>query len=251
MPKDIVIFASPMKMVFIIFIIICLLIRLYLLLKQDNLIKQKESNNRYFLKIKEILLKITQHLTEVRTMFIRIVENYKENYREIVLGWIQYYYLYTRTTKMRLLVFSFEMLPKIVVLVAFLTDIIIFKRLDYFYKFLVLLLLPLIPQHIAAMIQTFYDCNIRHMIRLLDSKPIEGTEYHEFCFYDESLVPDFILDLDEFLVAHFIPVFSVPYIQARINDIRNDFYFNKINILICILYIFGWGYILLVGLALL
>lgn len=250
MPKDIAVFTSSIKIVFITFIIVCLLIRLYLLLKHDNLIKQKESNNRYVLKIKQIILKITEHLTEVRSMFIRIIANYNKNYRKIVLGWIQYYYLYTPSKKITILVFSFEMLPKIVVLVAFLTDIIFFKRLDYFYKSLVLLLLPVIPSFITAIIQDFYDTNIRGMIRLLDSKPIEGTEYHEFCFYNEDTVPDFIVNLNEFLVAHLCPVFYVPYINAWINDIRNDFYFNKLNILICILYILGWGYILLVGLAL-
>jgi hypothetical protein len=248
LPRDIDVI-SPIRMYLIMFIILCLLIRLYFLLKQDNIINNKETKNIYILKIKKIFQIFAEHLTEIRTMFIRILSNAIKNYNFYVLEWIRYYYLYTPSKKITILVFSFEILPKLIVLAVFLIDVIFFKQLYFSYKFAALLLLPLIPPFITAIIQEFYTTNIEDIVDLLDSKPIEGTEYHEFCFYDPSVVPDFVGDLNSFLSLHFCPVFYVPYINAWINDIRNKYYFNKIKIVICIVYIFVWSYILMMGLG--
>jgi hypothetical protein len=251
LPRDIGLLNKPILIYTTCVILLGMLLRIYLLLKQDGVIKTKPSSNRYILKIKKIMEIVSKEITKIIKSFLRVLSRKIWFYTDCVMRLNQYIFIYAYTKTFIVIVFLFKIIPKIIVVLIFLIDVFYFKQLNYFYKALGLLLLPIIYSIIKNMVEVLYADNIQDLINLLDSKPIPNSEYHEFCFNPKIFLPSSVLGLETHLIFYFYPIYEIPYILGELIFIEKKFQFNKIDILICIFYLIGWTYVLLKGLGIL
>lgn len=245
MPRNIDIFTSPALIYSTIIMLFCLCLRLYFLLKTDGIIKTSESKNKYISFLQEISIHISQVFSAMITTCIRTISIYFRSYDEIMIRIVQYLYVYVPSKRFTLIIIGFNVVSKLIVIIAFLIDIFYFKQLNYFYKTLAFLLLPIIFSAIKTCVEQFYNDNIQDLVDGIDSKPIPNSEYDEFCFNPYKMVPESTPPLDVHLWLYFYPIYEIPYNLGHIEHIHHQYHINKINILFCILYIIGWSNILL------
>ena len=248
-PREVIIFSEITLLISTVIIISCLSLRLYFLLKQSEILKTKPITNKILLKIKYRFLLMAQIFNESTTGLLRILNMTFSSYSERLLNIIRYLYLNIESKQFTILVIGVDLVPKIIVLLTFMLDVFYFRQLNYFYKSVGLLLLPVIFSVIKRMVEQFYIDNIQDLIDGLSSEPIPGSEYHDFCFNPYKDVPDSVPPLEIHLLLHFYPIYEIPYHLGRLEEIKKKYHFNTVNILVCILYLIGWSQILLIGLG--
>lgn len=248
-PRDVAVFSSPILVYSTAFILLVLLLRLYFLLKSDGLISRKQTNNHYILKIKEKISSISDHVEYIKRSFIEKLSRNISFYDDILIKISQILFLTVPSKKFTVFTIIFNMVPRMIVVLAFLIDVFYFKQLHYFYKLVGFLLLPLFFSILHKMVEEFYSYNIQDLIDLLDSKPIPGSECDEFCYNTNKRICNTLPPLEIHLLLNFYPVYEIPYHLGEFERIKKKHHFNKIKILVCILYMLGWTQIFLTGIG--
>lgn len=247
-PRDLYVFSYPLLIITTTFIIGCLLLRIYFLLKSLKIIDKKPTKNKYILLLQQdiIILKAKMEII-VQNSFGFLGKQFK-SYNTYLLNFIKFCYLHIPSKKHTVVILCMDIVSKIIVIMIFLLDVFYFKQLNYFYKTLWLLLLPLSLDIIKLATMQYYREHIVKMIALFDSKPIEATEFYEICFKENLKIFDYD-DFEYYFYCEFCPVFEIPYNLAIRLDIRDKFRLKVINLIICIFYLIGWSYIWLIGMG--
>ena len=145
------------------------------------------------------------------------------------------------TQYVRHLVIIFTCIPKIVVAIFFIVDVLYFKKFEYFYLSLYLLLLPLIYRLVTYLLNKFYDQNYPKFSDILIIKEYEkadGGTLRTFEFRDEALRAEY--DLEYYLTHVFQPVDMLPTILLSLKILK-DGYGLYTNIFVYSMYSIGWG----------
>jgi len=145
------------------------------------------------------------------------------------------------TQYVRHLVIIFTCIPKIVVAMFFIVDVLYFKKFEYFYLSLYLLLLPLIYRLVTYLLNKFYDQNYPKFSDILIIKEYEkadGGTLRTFEFRDEALRAEY--DLEYYLTHVFQPVDMLPTILLSLKILK-DGYGLYTNIFVYSMYSIGWG----------
>jgi len=165
--------------------------------------------------------------------------------------------------------YIFNLLPKLLVLTFFLTDVFIFHSLNYFYKTSILLLIPLLFNYsLFSILDVYLDCihDFDNAVIITDKetkKSISGETYMyhyfknpqmDFALYtytftksflekfkDEQNV-DYAATLEDFMIDFNVCV-QIRKFTSSI-EMRQLFYGPKYNIILYFLYAVGWGYVL-------
>lgn len=128
---------------------------------------------------------------------------------------MRWVYVIAKAKNFYLGVLGFTVVPKLLVVFLFLIDVFYFKELNYFYKSLGLLLLPLVFKALKTIVEEYYNENIQDLIYLLDSKPIAHSPDYEFCFNESRIIPEFIGDLETFFLMYFVPIYEIHIILVE------------------------------------
>ena len=139
-------------------------------------------------------------------------------------------WLYHNTQYGRHLVITLVCIPKIVVAIFFMVDVLYFKKFEYFYLSLYLLLLPLIYRLLTYLLAKYYEFNYPKFEEILIIKDIgtdaDGNLYKVYDFIDENLSAEY--DLLHYLQNVYYPIDKlVIYLEAlrRLKD-KYDSYTN-------------------------
>ena len=254
-PRDITIIYSNYKLYFLGFLICGFAIRIYVLLKILEFIPNKQPKSKIMLNLKlgvyVINYYVNHYLNRLRLNFIRQLTIRIKHFSAFSLWLIQKTDKHVKTTLFAKVFFFCETGAKLIVLVVLIMDVFYFKQINYFYDVLGLLFIPLITDFLLKAMIIFSQDNIKIMVGFLDSEPIEGTEYHEFCFYDTSLKPYGVSCLTEYINNYLSPVFDFIYTLTEINIMRIKYKSQHWLLVINIGYFLTWTYVLMVGLGLL
>jgi len=145
------------------------------------------------------------------------------------------------TQYVRHLVIIFTCIPKIVVAMFFIVDVLYFKKFEYFYLSLYLLLLPLIYRLVTYLLNKFYDQNYPKFSDILIIKEYEkadGGTLRTFEFRDEALRAEY--DLEYYLTNVFQCIDKLPIILGVLKHLK-DKYGLYTNIFVYSMYSIGWG----------
>jgi hypothetical protein len=151
-------------------------------------------------------------------------------------------WLHNNTQYVHHLVITLVCIPKIVVAIFFIVDVLYFKRFEYFYLSLYLLLLPLIYRLLTYLLQKFYDQNYPRFEEILIIKELgtdaDGIIRKLYDFRDETLRAEY--DLLHYLINVFDPIDRlIIYLKAL--RILKDRYGLYTNIFVYSMYSIGWG----------
>jgi hypothetical protein len=104
-------------------------------------------------------LKIIKYLNEVKENSLLEADNFIRNKIENLLAFQQklFLYFYEHLLFVQYVYVFFMLVPKIIVVSLFLVDVLYLNMINYFYKALPLLLLPLITRYIIFDFQRLYD----------------------------------------------------------------------------------------------
>ena len=145
------------------------------------------------------------------------------------------------TQYVRHLVIIFTCIPKIVVAIFFIVDVLYFKKFEYFYLSLYLLLLPLIYRLVTYLLNKFYDQNypqFEKIFTIKQQKAADGVVYNLVEFKESSLYT--VDELKNFLSDYFEPVDKLPIILGALKHLK-DRYGAYTNIFVYSMYSIGWG----------
>ena len=171
-----------------------------------------------------------------------------------------------------LAIIFFCILPKLIVVFAFLIDVLLYQRFNYFYKASILLIIPLIFNYIMYSIFYLAETNIIQLgedIQLVDSQgnillPIYVTMdlirgkkdfNHDFELTQLYLskYPEDSQDISFYNLKRLVKIYADLH---KIYDFgfdvkyRKEYMLRYINIIMYGLYSIGWGYIIWFGLSL-
>lgn len=249
-PRDIGLIESKITFFILGSIIIGLSIRLYLSLKTLEIIPTKEPKNKIIIWCKRWLFWLNSYIELIKTHFLRTLAKNFKSYGTLSLELIRKTYYYVDSKRFEILLFITEIGVKILLVLLFMVEVFYCKQINYFYKLLWLLLIPLVIDILIYMMNLFYKDNIKALIGFLDSKPMDN-EYDEFCFHEDAVILDVFEDIYDLVDNHLDPVFDHVYTLANIHDIRKRYKFKVILLLITICYLCTWLYVFFVGFGLL
>ena len=149
-----------------------------------------------------------------------------------------------------LLVFLFIYLPRLIVSLTFLVDIFHFNKFDYFYKVLILLIIPIIFQAILGIFRQAYDLNLNkfNQVALVYQNEFlsvlqVGTKTNEEIIRENFQINSF----EEFKEKFFDPLTMLPeFLLDPIDKIMLKSQ-KKIALITYFCYLIGWGYIIFHG----
>jgi hypothetical protein len=146
------------------------------------------------------------------------------------------------TQYVRHLVIIFTCIPKIVVAIFFIVDVLYFKKFEYFYLSLYLLLLPLIYRLVTYLLAKYYDFNYPKFEKILIIKELGTDAYgnivNSFDFKDENLRAEY--DLEAYLINVFEPIENLTLYLEALRRLK-DRYGLYTNIFVYSMYSIGWG----------
>lgn len=246
---------SISQIIFTCLAIILLIWRIHSLLKKLGVITKKEKTNKLFALFGEIFYRISGVLNKLWIDFVRVF-TYHAKSVTINLGLLKFIkkiqiWQQERFQPTLYLILIFQVLPRVINLIAFLTDIFYFQEFFYFYKTLGLLLLPLIYSAMASIIQLYYDDN---MEGVRDCLVITKEEKYPFFrlnykFADDFECPGYIKGVPDFVLNHYIVFLKIRYMLTYIETVREYFYIYWILLGISVGYLIGWSAILFFGIA--
>ena len=151
-------------------------------------------------------------------------------------------WLYHNTQYGRHLVITLVCIPKIVVAIFFIVDVLYFKRFEYFYLSLYLLLLPLIYRLLTYLLAKYYEFNYPKFEEILIIKDIgtdaDGNLYKVYDFIDENLSAEY--DLLHYLQNVYYPIDKLVIYLEALRRLK-DKYDSYTNIFVYSMYSIGWG----------
>jgi hypothetical protein len=230
------------------FILLGILFRIYYLLDLLDVIKSDEIKNKYLrLWRAEIIFFVGKLRIKFYSFFEYLTINYFQ-YNEILFKVAAFLHSYVPSKVHTVIILFVDVFSKVIVVLSFLIDIFYFKQLSYFYKTVGLLLLPVVLYIIKASLLCYHkDKTAFIFATCIDSKPIEGTEYHEFCFKEGIDPSDFDDDFESFFYLVFCPIFEIPYMVLERYKVHDYYNVDWISLSICIIYFLGGSYMLLTG----
>lgn len=208
---------------FIIFLFTCLSVSAYV-----NLKKAKNLNETKNTIIQEMILKLKQ--TKIYFIGTSLVDSPKIFYDFLmkhtdIEGFIAYFaevilykviVIFAGKNKAPFYII-FVLIPRLIVIIIFYVDIFVYNQLYYFYKFLVLLLIPIMFYSIIYMTKTLCDKNIYFFMLHLNYENI-GENNVRITFKEEQPKIEGAFDITD--------VSLLPYIVELLNtygDIKNFF----------------------------
>lgn len=240
---------SKTQILLLCFVLFVLFLRLYVLLKTVGVIKQKQKKNKLLLLLDNKISKLSAVISQIWIDFLRsfTLNSLRTNF--LILKLSQYLKSACNWYKALALILVFDVLPKIIIVVTFLSDIFLFQNFYYFYSSLTLLLLPVIFSSLRAILQQYYEDNIDMVTSLINKSIVtKGVLFRiEYTFADDFIRPDHIKDINDFLDNHYFPIKDIPYILAYFDTIKISFHIYWILIIILCLHVFGWLIILFSG----
>jgi hypothetical protein len=147
-------------------------------------------------------------------------------------------FLLFHTWYIRHLVIIFTCIPKIVVAIFFIVDVLYFKKFEYFYLSLYLLLLPLIYRLVTYLLDQCYKVTYPKFHDILIIKTVAGGTLRTFEFRDEALRAEY--DLEYYLTNVFQCIDKLPIILGVLKHLK-DKYGLYTNIFVYSMYSIGWG----------
>jgi hypothetical protein len=151
-------------------------------------------------------------------------------------------WLYHNTQYGRHLVITLVCIPKIVVAIFFMVDVLYFKKFEYFYLSLYLLLLPLIYRLLTYLLAKYYEFNYPKFEEILIIKDIgtdaDGNLYKVYDFIDENLSAEY--DLLHYLQNVYYPIDKLVIYLEALRRLK-DKYDSYTNIFVYSMYSIGWG----------
>ena len=210
-------------------------IRLFLINKKFY--KPKMPKNQYFVFIKDKLQLYSDFWSNsLKKVHERLVQGYLSYYLEKIGSYLPQYFKIYETYYLTL---AFNFLPKSIVLVTFLIDVLFYQELYYFYKTAPLLLLPLIYQYLVyavyqdALNGVFEADNCLVIINKKNNEIITGLYYFKIrCRF-------MIRYINEFDLSQYIYILKDSFIREAFIENTNinlhatlDHFMTKFNSLV-------------------
>jgi hypothetical protein len=152
------------------------------------------------------------------------------------------HWLHNNTQYVHHLVITLVCIPKIVVAIFFIVDVLYFKKFEYFYLSLYLLLLPLIYRLVTYLLAKYYEFNYPKFEKILIIKELGTDAYgnivNSFDFKDENLRAEY--DLEAYLINVFEPIENLTLYLEALRRLK-DRYGLYTNIFVYSMYSIGWG----------
>jgi hypothetical protein len=229
-------------------ILLGLLFRIYYLLNMLDLVKDIKIKNKTLGLCKTkiiLLLDIFEH--KLWNFFEDLTKN-SDKYNLILFKVAEFLFFNLPSKYFTFCILFVDVFSKVIVILSFLIDIFYFKQINYFYKTVILLLLPFLLYIIKTSLLQYHKKQTQNLfIDYIDSKPIPYSEYHEFCFKEGVNTSEFYDNFDTFFYVVFCPVFEIQYVLFERVKIYIDYKVDWIKLILCIIYFLGWSYILLIG----
>ena len=148
------------------------------------------------------------------------------------------------------MIFSFVILPRVIILVVFIIEIFYIKQIHYYFYSLILLIIPFIFRFIIFILKDIGPRVVPSFKECLKFTKKPGTTFidnqgNEFDFMDITMKPEYNeLDCDAFLRRFYYPALNIPNIMTYTFIPKR----TKITLLITYIYhiihLLGWGYII-------
>ena len=235
---------SPEKFPILLFSFFFLNTLIISILLMYSLVKKRETTK--FLRFHEILKTSREIVIEswysVYLLFVQFIPNYfsKINYlaKKIfpILVWPN------------ILIIIFKILPRMIITFCFLLDIFYYQKLDYFYKSLIVILLPLIFDCILYLLDTFAKENVSN----LENTIIDYTWYEDpikkKTIINYKLKDNIILDPSEDFVKYAKLHEFCAEMKIRIRNCREKTYILQflpwITLFFTVIMCICWGYLI-------
>jgi hypothetical protein len=238
LPRTVFISLKSIQIIFICVTLLVLLVRLLLLVKKAYF-TNTNSKNPVFKHIKKTLESVNYWITERWKYIYYVFYNAYDLIGTLIL-FVARQLINIKPNFSLFLVILLELTPKIVLITLFLIEFYVYKNICYFYKLLVLYLIPLVFRALTGIFQQYYMDNKQEMetsIKLSQDSNITIT-----ISYRGHVIKSEI----------FIKFFAEPVLH--LNQVLNDLEYAKkalcstqIDIIITLLFIFAWVRILLAG----
>lgn len=147
---------------------------------------------------------------------------------------------------------AIKFVPKIIIVMAFFVDVIIYKHLDYTFKCLPLLLVSLLEQLFLFLLQDFYYTHLDNVCSFIEKEPIPGTDEANFCFIPKfrEEPPDFVEDFSDYFFNHYLPLIDLlESIEAYEIWKNTKFPSKPLQLMLCMIRLLLYIYILIYGLT--
>jgi hypothetical protein len=189
--------------------------------------------------IKQISEYIKDSLFAIYIYFIEKVDDSYNKVKRIITYFLKYF-----GHKEFILCLAFEILPYIIVNIFFCIDVFIFFRLNYFYKSLIILIIPVIFRIWLYIINDF-----THNMKIIEqdffitsSFNEDGSENIKF-----DIKPEVPSEKKPIIVTYNIQEYLSLIPLKRFIDsyeILKDYYKPRIMLFVCLSYAIGWSYII-------
>lgn len=227
----------------------CILLSIYYHFFRTYVLKKPINENSWFFKIKLFFNEIMEKYgpeTALKTFFMFFSKVVPLSYSSIVWFFMRfltenkfakykYYYEFV--------FLIFVGLPRFIVATMFLIDVCYYEHVALFYKWSLLLALPLIFNTILGILKFYYDSNIRfYQHAFVVTKTIENDEEKFYIHYsDPEYYKAYVGPISFFLANYFlIRAFIQAYIKLEV--VRDKYFLLSIYTMHC--YLIGWLYIL-------
>lgn len=237
-PRDLILFNSTYNYKLIFIMSMGIIISLFLVYKNMRIIlEKKESNNIINQLITTLNKTITNSFNELFNFILFTFV--KEPYEVCSLFAKKFYALFSKITEG--IFIYINILLKFIILIVFLIDVFYFFRLNYFYKALILLCIS-----ICISIVMFILDKVANNLPLIESYLIKGetvdsvTKKVNLTFSASPGNENIDLDytVEEYAICSKIRQYLDIYFSL------NHYYLPRFNIIMHLLYLFGWLYIL-------
>lgn len=244
-PRLLFIPLSYTQIFIILFVVIILIIRIYVLLIKEDIIKPKESS-KIVNWVKTQVSKFVKYHNDIWRNFYHLFTTNSLQINFAILKFCKYFSHITNANSI-FIVTIFQIVPRIILLNVFLIEIFAYHKLYYFYKVLMLLILPLIFLAIREILFQFYADNMENLQESICVK----TDDNSFETYELNAKyehPAYIKDIFDFMENHYMPVYSIKPILIHLDTIIIENKINWLYMLFLVLHIIGWLTILFFGL---
>lgn len=237
LPKNLDFFVPTTNWVFIFIVIIWIVICIFIIYKNLQLYFEKEKKSMF----SDIITKMSIFLDKsIYESFNLLAGLHPEPY-DLIAKFAKIFYKIMCKFPLEILIWISGFV-RLLVVCLFLFDIFYFFKFNFFYKSLILLVLPLIIKIIIYILREFSTnlYEIRSYLDITEGGLQPGTNYpiylysfkEEFKHYD-----DLNYYKDNFIICRNITEFLQDY------DLYNSFYNIRINLVIYTLYFCGWFFI--------
>jgi hypothetical protein len=149
----------------------------------------------------------------------------------------------------KIFVFMTNALPRIIISIFFLVDVFYFHKFHYFYLSLYLLILPLLYRALSYILLQHYITSMDAMNRylIIENVPNDDNKtLKKFSFVDPNNSNS---DLAEYLEYMYFPVASLPGLFTKMDTFKEKI-MDKVNPIVYLINIIGWGYLFFYALTL-